>query len=185
MARNRSSFRGIATSNLERERVDPLRSCRESRRFRGENRSALSIERSRGSTGRCVGWPISCQSNWLAGQEPGRGGGGGEPCARLALTAFHRSCMHASKRGSVHACPCNACNPFDRVRREGVDRSGKVSASATVREPVWVRERARTSVYRREADCVTERLNVGETEIASTYIRARTRTRMHGRLPWR
>ncbi|XP_076475736.1 DNA methyltransferase 3 isoform X3 [Bombus vancouverensis nearcticus] len=49
--------------------------------------------------------------------------------------------MHASKRGSVHACPCNACNPFDRVRREGVDRSGKANASATIREPVWVLER--------------------------------------------
>lgn len=34
-----------------------------------------------------VGWPISCQSNWLAGRVPGHGRGGGEPCARLALPA--------------------------------------------------------------------------------------------------
>lgn len=99
-----------------------------------------------------VGWPISCQSNWLAGRVPGHGRGGGEPCARLALPALHRTCIHASKRGSVHACPCNACNPFDRVRREGVHPSGKASSSASARPCAnpWVRNahpRARTHAH--------------------------------------
>ena len=166
--------------------------------------SAGKIDRRYRSMGRAaqpaVGWPISCQSNWLAGRVPGRGGGGGgEPCARLALPAFHRRCMHASKRGSVHACPCNACNPFDRVRREGVDRSGKASLSASARPCAnpWVKESgcARERISSREADRDRERERererergtAGETEITSGYIRARTRvhTYAHDRLlPW-
>ena len=132
-----------------------------------------------------VGWPISCQSNWLAGRVPGRGG---EPCARLALPAFHRRCMHASKRGSVHACPCNACNPFDRVRRESVDRSGKASLSASVCKPVGERERERVCHSERispreaEREGGRERQTAGETEITSGYIRARTRVHVCTRL---
>lgn len=149
-----------------------------------------------------VGWPISCQSNWLAGRVPGHGRGGGEPCARLALPALHRTCIHASKRGSVHACPCNACNPFDRVRREGVHPSGKASSSASARSCAnpWVRNahpRARTRapssytrthvhtltriVLIRAGAYIAERPTArqgptnGETETALRYIRERMR----------
>lgn len=155
-----------------------------------------------------VGWPISCQSNWLAGRVPGHGRGGGEPCARLALPALHRTCIHASKRGSVHACPCNACNPFDRVRREGVHPSGKASSSASARSCAnpWVRNahpRARTHapspythtrtyththraysrwrVYRRETNCETRTDQRRNRDSSEVYKGTYACTRMHER----